>query len=169
MLLFAGVCTLQIHAQQTDPDIQVSEKTVDGRYKFVKFKEKQAGKPAKDTSVAKIKFLLGLSAKHGLRHDHRPKDQSNNRPGTVLAHYERLHQYFNGVKVEYGSLTAHSKEGSLTLLSGEYYQLPDNFSTTPVLTERAAFDKAIAYMAAKKYSWDDPAFQHPDIKGKPKG
>lgn len=79
---------------------------------------------------------------------------------------KKVQQYYKGIKVEHGIINATSINGDLALMELEFYSIPDNFKTTPVLTEQQAFDKALAFVHAKTYAWtnyngDDEDYQLP--------
>lgn len=140
-------------AQQPTGKIIASKRTSDGRINFVKFEARQRG--VSDTALSNVKKLLGLGPRHSLVHDLRAKKLSSAQNENQQIVHSRLNQYFNGVKVEYGVVTAHSKDGALNVVSGEYFPVDENFSTAPVLSESTALQNAITFVGAKKYSWED--------------
>jgi len=70
--------------------------------------------------------------------------------------HEKFQLYHQGIKVEYATYSLHSKNGKLTSMSGEYYDIKDT-KTTPTISKEAAFQKAIRQIGASKYLWQDPA------------
>ncbi|MDT8414895.1 MAG: M4 family metallopeptidase [Flavobacteriaceae bacterium] len=67
---------------------------------------------------------------------------------------QKFHQYYNGIKVEHGRLSALSKNGKLTKIAGRYVDVK-NLNTTPTLSEQQALNSALAYIGAEKYIWQD--------------
>jgi Zn-dependent metalloprotease len=152
-----------LDAQQGDRNI-ISHTSRDGRIRFLKIQPLANAGIRTDTSIQSIKKLLKLGNRYNLVNDR--TEESN------ISHsqrHSRYDQYFNGIKVEFGVLNIQSENGSLKSIAGEYFNLPDNFITQPVLSESSALQQAISFMGAKKYSWEDPNFTHKEVKGKPKG
>ncbi|NJO92771.1 MAG: hypothetical protein HC831_30245, partial [Chloroflexia bacterium] len=69
--------------------------------------------------------------------------------------HEKFQQYYKGVKVEHGKYSVHKKNGIIESLNGEYILLNDGFKTTPTLSEEAALSKALSYIGAQKYMWQN--------------
>lgn len=153
------------HGQQIDPKtIEKSRKTTDGRFSFLKL-DRNVSKY--DTSITTIKRILNLGNRHSLRFDNKSiistdlADRQNK--------HSRYNQYFEGLKIEFGALTVHSKSGALEILSGEYYNVPENFSVTPALSEANALSQALSFVGASKYSWQEGGFPDRSLNERPKG
>ena len=90
---------------------------------------------------------------------------------------ERYAEYYKGVKVPYGSFTLMSKDGVVSYICGNYYDLSDAPSAVPAISENDAFTKALAYVNADKYIWQDAGAEarlksmthRPDTSFLPKG
>ncbi len=67
--------------------------------------------------------------------------------------HEKYQQYYNGVKVEYGTYSINKRGGAIQTMNGEYVFINDQFKTTPVLSETAALQKAMSFIGAQKYMW----------------
>jgi len=70
--------------------------------------------------------------------------------------HQRHQQYFKGIKVEYGMLITHSKDGKVVSVNGELYN-PGNLNLTPSLTPQAGFELAVSQTPCEKYMWEDAA------------
>ncbi|HAA18529.1 MAG TPA: hypothetical protein DCP28_07080, partial [Cytophagales bacterium] len=68
--------------------------------------------------------------------------------------HTRYQQYYQGIKVEYNTYLVHSKNGLLTAMNGEFERM-SAISTTPSLTEDAAFTAALTAVNAKSYAWEN--------------
>src|SRR5690606_30049754 len=55
--------------------------------------------------------------------------------------HQRMQQYYKGVKVEFGTVILHSKNGTVKSLSSEFYRVND-LDVSPTLTNAQAFAKA---------------------------
>ncbi|MGG8498155.1 M4 family metallopeptidase, partial [Tenacibaculum sp. TC6] len=69
--------------------------------------------------------------------------------------HEKYQQRFKGLKVEFGTYTAHAKRGVLESMNGEFYNV-ENVNTTPKLTKGSAFKRAITHTGAEQYLWEAP-------------
>ena len=68
--------------------------------------------------------------------------------------HQKFAQYYQGVRVEHASYTAHSRGGQLESLSGDLAPVPA-LSVVPSLSASAALARALTYVGAKKYMWQD--------------
>jgi bacillolysin len=69
--------------------------------------------------------------------------------------HEKFQLYHQGIKVEYATYSLHSKNGKLTSMSGEYYDIKGK-GTTPNISKEVALQKAIKQIGASKYLWENP-------------
>jgi Zn-dependent metalloprotease len=69
---------------------------------------------------------------------------------------KRYYQYYKGVKVEYGSVALTCKEGRVSFLTGNIYNPDPALSPVPAITEKAALGKALNFVGAEKYMWQNP-------------
>lgn len=72
-------------------------------------------------------------------------------PGLVV---EKLQQYYKGIPLEHGIVSITSKAGVSNFMQAEFYTVPDDFNTSPVLSGDQALGKALDRIAAKKYVWE---------------
>ncbi|OAD91147.1 hypothetical protein A7A78_04875 [Aequorivita soesokkakensis] len=83
--------------------------------------------------------------------------------------HQKMQQYYKGVKVEFGTVVLHSKEGSVKSLSSEFYRI-NEFDVTPTISKSQAFNKAINHIGAQNYMWEYPdAAKEMDNYTKPEG
>ncbi|ALD22875.1 hypothetical protein AM218_15305 [Hymenobacter sp. DG25A] len=75
---------------------------------------------------------------------------------------ERYQQYYKGIKVENGVYLLHARQGEVEAINGKLERL-GKISTTPSLNEEQALGRALSFVSAKKYMWQD------DASYKPKG
>lgn len=68
--------------------------------------------------------------------------------------HQKYQEYFNGIKVEFGTVTFHSKAGKVISLSSEYYPISEiNYSAS--LSKVQAFQKAVSHVGAQHYLWEN--------------
>jgi Zn-dependent metalloprotease len=82
---------------------------------------------------------------------HRSK-QTDSYFGTAITRYQ---QYFKGIKVMYGAVVETAISNQVASLQLEFYPVPDDTKITALLTEQTAFDKALEYVAAEQYVWQN--------------
>jgi bacillolysin len=68
--------------------------------------------------------------------------------------HQKMQQFYKNVKVEFGQLILHSKNGIVKSMSSEYYPISE-MEVTPRLSNTQAFAKAINHMGASSYLWED--------------
>ncbi|SEA17457.1 Por secretion system C-terminal sorting domain-containing protein [Flavobacterium gillisiae] len=69
--------------------------------------------------------------------------------------HEKFQLYHQGVKVEYATYSLHSKNGKITSMSGEYYDI-QNTAAIPTISQETAFKKALNQIGASTYLWENP-------------
>ncbi|WP_208710070.1 M4 family metallopeptidase [Leptospira interrogans] len=67
---------------------------------------------------------------------------------------DRFQQRYKGIRVENGIYTVVSKENTIELMMGEFHQVPENFNSSPKLSESEALSKTLKHIGAKKYIWE---------------
>jgi bacillolysin len=68
--------------------------------------------------------------------------------------HQKFNQFYQGVRVEHASYTTHAKGGTIESISGDFEKIT-NLSTTPSLSPSAALSRALAFVGAKQYMWQD--------------
>ncbi|MCF6332546.1 MAG: M4 family metallopeptidase [Draconibacterium sp.] len=70
----------------------------------------------------------------------------------------RFQQYYKGVKVENSEYLIHGRDGIIESINGDFKQvtLP---SVIPSINEKEALTNALHYVHAKKYKWEDEAYE----------
>lgn len=81
--------------------------------------------------------------------------------------HEKHQQYYKGVKVESAVSTLHSKNGTATMITGNYHRI-NGLEVTPQITAEQAFQVAKAHVGATHYRWEEPLSEHNDYE-LPKG
>ena len=69
--------------------------------------------------------------------------------------HQRYHQYLQGIKIENAEYLVHAKKGVIQTINGDF----DNVSVpsvTPKISAADAIKKALAFIPARKYGWEDP-------------
>ncbi|WP_343328177.1 M4 family metallopeptidase [Polaribacter staleyi] len=69
--------------------------------------------------------------------------------------HEKYQQQFKGIKVEFANYIAHSKNNSIKTMNGSFYDV-GKVNTIPNISKETAFTKAISYIDAKQYLWQNP-------------
>jgi Zn-dependent metalloprotease len=90
--------------------------------------------------------------------------------------HTRYHQLYKNIPVEGGEYMAHQKAGVLDCINGAFLSIGD-ISVSPALSEAQALSKALTFVGAKKYKWENQAelaqlreaFEDPNFNYDPKG
>ena len=82
--------------------------------------------------------------------------------------HQKFQQYYKSVKVEYGTMIVHSKNGKVASINGELYN-PKGVNLSSALSSNVAFQKAITHVNAKTYLWSDTEGSKMNDYKKPEG
>ncbi len=82
--------------------------------------------------------------------------------------HQRNQQYYKGIKVEFGTLITHTRDGQVESVNGELYD-SKGLNLKPTLSSGMAFKIALDYIGAKKYLWEDEMSSKTMNYSKPKG
>lgn len=170
-LISINACTFPLaFAQQTGNAAQTIEKNpIDQTVKSIRFKPGSSLTP--DQAQEVFRQYLGLDGTDNLMMS---KHNTTTKTGLTTMRYS---QYYKGIPVRLGGATLLVKNNNIELLTANYYPFGDNPSTVPVLTERAAFEKAKAFVGADLYKWQIAAeeafikkqYNNPDTSFMPTG
>ena len=70
--------------------------------------------------------------------------------------HEKYQQYYKGIKVEGGTYKVHSKNGMIESINGNFKSIKSDLNISPGISEKQALKKALAYVGAKTYMWENP-------------
>ncbi|WP_054414819.1 M4 family metallopeptidase [Hymenobacter sp. DG25A] len=68
---------------------------------------------------------------------------------------ERYQQYYKGIKVENGAYLLHARQGDVQLINGRLVRGMEQVKTTPSLSEEQALSRAMSFVGASKFMWQD--------------
>lgn len=133
---------------QAQNGVQVKQRitAADGQHEMISFAE---GKGYKAADADKMfREQLGLLKDETLVRRQTEKDEL----GFVN---ERYQQYYKGYKVENGDYLLHARQGEVQLINGRLERGMERVNTAPALSEAQALARAISFVGAKKYMWQD--------------
>jgi Zn-dependent metalloprotease len=90
-------------------------------------------------------------------------EQNMNQVGIV-----RINQSYRGIPVEHARINVTVKQGKAESMQLEFYSVPQEVPVNPSLDEAAALNKAVAYIGAQTYVWQNYTGNDPELS-KPKG
>lgn len=159
--LFAAISMFALEANAQEASKNVKQKVTDenGKPSLIVFTDKSTYRTSDYLKTFKEQLNLKDNSKFS-----KVKVESDK---SGYSH-EKFQLYHQGIKVEYATYSLHSKNGKLTSMSGEYYDIKDK-ATTPTISKEAAFQKAIRQIGASKYLWQDSANASKIGYQKPKG
>jgi Zn-dependent metalloprotease len=67
----------------------------------------------------------------------------------------KFNQYYKGIKVEHGAINLAAVHGNMSMAQMEFYSIADNFNTKPAITEESALQRAMSYINAEQFSWQN--------------
>ncbi|UOG75113.1 M4 family metallopeptidase [Hymenobacter tibetensis] len=70
--------------------------------------------------------------------------------------HEKYNQFYKGIKVEHAAYTLHAKQGKVESMSGQVERI-SGLSVTPSMDAAAALQRALAFVGATRYMWQDAA------------
>ena len=108
-----------------------------------------------DLALQKDNLFAWLADKLALRQGADAFLQSGQPSNYAGSQVSKLKQYYKGIKVEHGVISAVDVDNKVRLLQMEFYSVPANLATVPAITETAALEKAIQYVNAEKYVWEE--------------
>ena len=94
-----------------------------------------------------------------------PKKSTSDEAGYT---HQRFQQFYNGIKVEFGTLITHTKGGNIVSVNGELYNA-EGLNLNATFSNSAAFDKALTFVNAQTYLWEDKASADAMNYSKPSG
>lgn len=145
-----GLATLTLFsfvtfAQETDKHVKQKEVNSNGIPSLITFNENSNFKSSNSTQI--FKDQLGLKAQQSLNSISTEIDE-------LGFNHEKFQLFHKGVKVEFATYSIHSKQGKVTSMSGEFYNIAD-ISNAPQISAQDAFIMAKNYTGAKSYMWEN--------------
>ncbi|MCA8833204.1 M4 family metallopeptidase [Hymenobacter pini] len=68
--------------------------------------------------------------------------------------HEKYQQYYKGIKVDYATYSVHARQGRVESISGQF-ETVRGLNITPSLNASAALERALSFVGAKRYMWQD--------------
>ncbi|POR20748.1 hypothetical protein BWK58_13605 [Flavobacterium columnare] len=106
-----------------------------------------------DKGSSREKALNIIESTYGLDKNNQFRISSTTSDITGFTH-ERHQQYYKGLKVEFGTVITHEKNGLVESLNAELYNAK-SLDLTPKLSSQKCFEYALKYANAQKYLWED--------------
>ena len=144
LFIVSWIC-LPIYAQQSDTlHIRRGE---NGKIRFASFVENENSDRKMQNDMAFLRSILQMKDGDELR----LKNITTDELGITR---KRFQQYYRGIIVENAQYLLHGKNGSIDHINGSF-QAIDLQTVEPVLNEQQALRKALEYVGAEKYKWED--------------
>ena len=163
------VCLLT-NAQENIGDTLFIHRNERGKIEFVKFEANGSSERKMTNDVVFLKSVI--NAKEG--DEFRLKRETiDNELGIT---HRRFQQYFKGIRVDNAEYLVHGRDGNIEIINGDF-QIIDIETIKPSITEQQALAKALEYVRARKYKWEDEPMEkfvrenrnEPDATYYPKG
>ncbi|MBD44792.1 MAG: peptidase M4, partial [Flavobacteriaceae bacterium] len=154
ILIFLGNTTVVFSQKNTDQKQELKTPP-----KFLKFNE--SDRVSLQNSTQLFKDIFDSSEKTSFM----PINQEEDKLGYI---HSKNQQYYNNIKVEFGTVTLHSINGMVASISSEFYKIVD-LSTEPTISNTQAFNKAVSHTGAKTYLWEEEDESNEIGYSKPEG
>ena len=145
LVVATWMCGPLVYAQGDTLYIRREE---NGKIRFASFVEKENSDRRMQNDMAFLRSILQMKNEDELR----LKSEKVDDLGVTR---KRFQQYYKGVIVENAQYLLHGKNGNIDYINGSF-QIIDLQSVEPVLNEQQALRKALEYVGAEKYNWEDP-------------
>lgn len=128
-------------------ETEIHSKTKNGNAKFIKFNETiVTDEPNAINIFLKSQYKSSSNIEFKVK-----KEENIDKLGFKTT---KLQQWYKGLKVEFAIFSAVSRDGKLKSTNGNFIEIKD-LSITPKLNKDEALKKALDYINAKKYIWED--------------
>ncbi len=145
LLLLGGLASTTAFAQDYSR-VKSQELREDGTPALVQFKADGNAYQLSNAPAA-LREQLGLSTDDQLLQLKTQADDA----GFV---HEKYQQYYKGIKVEHATYSVHARQGRVESMSGQFERVR-GLNTTPSLDASTALNRALSFVGAKKYMWQD--------------
>lgn len=170
-LSISAAAGIQAFAQQSSDKnlLSIQRNSKDQTATYVRF-----APDAKLSAAQAVELMNQYLGLDGVDNQMRSKHNTTTKTGLTTMRYS---QFYKGIKAEYGGAALMVKNNMVTLISANYYSFAHHPATTPAITEKVAFEKAVQFVGAKVYKWQNPAEEayikkstnNPDTSYLPKG
>jgi bacillolysin len=111
--------------------------------------------PRTERTMANGETFLKEVLKLEQKEDFRLQKENTDKYGII---HQRYQQYYNGIKVEGAEYLVHGKNRIIETINGNYRKV-GIISTSQQLAEQQALEKAIVYVDAEIYKWEDKGME----------
>ena len=154
ILIFLGNTTVVFSQKNTDQKQELKTPP-----KFLKFNE--SDRVSLQNSTQLFKDIFDSSEKTSFISINQEEDKL----GYI---HSKNQQYYNNIKVEFGTVTLHSINGMVASISSEFYKIVD-LSTEPTISNIQAFNMAVSHTGATAYLWEEEDESNEIGYSKPEG
>ncbi|WP_395057193.1 M4 family metallopeptidase [Flavobacterium sp.] len=120
-----------------------------------------------ENNLTKENAIVEFGKKYDLDKNNVFEAKSETSDASGLTH-QRHQQFYKGLKVEFGTVITHSREGRVETVNGELYDAK-NLNIKPTLSATEGFNKATNFIGAQKYLWEDTVGANSMDYAKPTG
>lgn len=149
-MLYCYTILLKCYLAQNINDTIEVHRNQNGKISFARFKANTSNKPLSKQGF--LKDVLQLKQDDELR-------LIKERTDELKITHNKYQQYYKGIKVENAEFWIHEKQGIIEVVNGEFYDLNIS-SVNPSIAEKEALGKALNFVNAKKYKWENAASEN---------
>jgi bacillolysin len=156
--------TTGVFAQKADTQkqgkIETSSKNSTGVYQQIKFNVNENQIPAAQAKDV-LKSYLELKSEDDMR-------VSDSKIDKIGMEHVKYNQFYNDIKVEFGTYIVHNKSGVVESMNGDFERI-ENLNTAPSISPDQALNRAMNHIGGKKYLWENAQEASVINYEKPKG
>ena len=132
-------------------DIVFLNKGANGNIEFARFANNEKFDRKMENDTVFLKSILGANDED----EFRLKSEVTDDLGIL---HKRFQQYYKGIRVFDAEYLLHGRDGNIEVMNGDFQNIEIK-SIEPAYNERQALEKALEYVSAKKYLWEEPKME----------
>ena len=150
LAILLPICLLT-KAQEEMRDTLFTQRNVCGKIEYARFKEVESDNRKLKNDTIFLKSILKTKKEDGFCLVSETTDD-------LGVTYKKFQQYYKGIQVDNAEYLLHGRNGIIEVISGNFHEINIE-TTTPTINERQAMEKALEYVGAIKYKWEDEAME----------
>ena len=143
--------SLLTNAQVEMSDTLFIQRNEKGKIEFARFKVNESSDRKMKNDIVFLKSILGAKNEDEFRLKSEIIDE-------LEITHRKYQQYYKGTKVDNAEYLVHGKEGNIEVINGDF-RIINIECVTPIIKEEEALIKAMEYVGAEKYKWEDEAME----------
>jgi Zn-dependent metalloprotease len=150
IIFLAAIFCCNINAQNNNDTLSI-RRSESGQIRFAEFKVDANSNRKMQNDTSFLKAVLNAKTGDSFR---KIKDYTDE----VGITHRRFQQYYKGIKVEHAQYLVHGKDGNIETINGDFRDVDISLVSRP-MNEQVALEKALLYVGAQQYKWEDAGME----------